>query len=243
MQAEQIVTDLHFPGSEGDVLQAGRIFLRERKILLDDARRSFRTGNLFVRQPYHADQSAVVHDTLELPAAFQEPRDGFPVPHLPGDDEPAREGVEAARRAAVLFRGPGQEQVAGVLQVRTLVEVPLETAAEETPLLPAGLRPVALFDEDVLLVHDAVFRQDLDGLYPGGVHGLVFSPGQREHLGQLHPVGHGDVRVLADDAPVLDGHQREAAFQCGGFHYISHTLLLFEWLGKNSRIKLFRLMM
>ena len=243
VQAEQAVPDFHLPGPDGDVLKAGASLLREREVLLDDARRGSRTGDFPVGQPFHADQAAVVDDALELPAAFQEPRDGFLVAHLLGDDEPAREGVEAACRAAVFFRGPGQEQVAGMLQVRTLVEVPLETAAEETPLLPAGLRPVALLNEDVLLVHDAVFRQDLDGLYPGGVHGLVFSPGQREHLGQLHPVGHGDVRVLADDAPVLNGHQREAAFQCGGFHYISHTLLLFGWLGKNSRIKLFRLMM
>lgn len=227
VQAEQAVPDLHFPRSEGDVLQAGRVVLREREILLDDARRSFRAGNLPVCQPDHADQAAVVHDALELPAAFQEPCHGILVLNLLGDDEPAREGVEAACRAAVLLRGLGQEQVAGVVQVWPLIEVPFKTAAEETPVLPAGVRPVALLYEDVLLVHDAVVRQDLDGLYPGGMKGLILGAGQREHLRKLHPVGHGDIRVLADDAPVLDGHQREAAFQRGGFHDVSHTFLLF----------------
>ena len=38
MQAEIVVANLHLASSEGDVLQAGGILLREREILLDDAR-------------------------------------------------------------------------------------------------------------------------------------------------------------------------------------------------------------
>ena len=158
MQAENIVADLHFPGSESDVLQAGRIFLRKRKILFDNARGGFRTGNLFVRQPDHANQAAVVHDTLELPAAFQEACNGILVLHLLGDDEPAREGIETACRAAMFLRGLGQEQIAGMVQVRPFVEMPFKAAAEETQVIPADIRSVALLDEDVLLVDDAVVR-------------------------------------------------------------------------------------
>ena len=242
VQAEQAVPDPHFPGPEGDVLKAGAVILREREVLLDDARGTHRAGYLIFRKSHHADQAAVVHDTLELPAALHEPRDGLPVLHLLWDYEPAREGIEAACRAAVLPRGLGQEQVAGVPQVRTLVEVPLKAAAEETPLLTAGVGPVALLDEYVLLMHYAVLRKDLDGLHPCGMECLVLGARQSEHLRELHPVGHGDVRVLADDAPVLDGHQRETALQRGGFHYISHTLFPLGLL-VSSRMNLLRLMM
>ena len=158
MQAEQLVTDLHFPGSESDVLQAGRIFLRKRKILFDNARGGFRTGNLFVRQPDHAEQTAVVHDTLELPAAFQKACDGILVLHLLGDDEPAREGIKTACRAAVFLRGLGQEQIAGMVQVRPFVEMPFKASAEETQVIPADVRSVTLLDEDILLVDNAVVR-------------------------------------------------------------------------------------
>ena len=242
MQAENIVADLHFPGSESDVLQAGRIFLRKRKILFDNARGGFRTGNLFVRQPDHANQAAVVHDTLELPAAFQEACDGILVLHLLGDDEPAREGIETAGRAAVLLRGLGQEQIAAMVQVRPLVEMPFKAAAEETQVIPANVGPVTLLDEDILLVDDAVIRQNPDSLRPCGMEGLVLGACQREHFRKLHPVGHGNVGILADDTPVLDGHQRKPAFQCGGFHYISHTFRFFG-VGQINRRKPFRLMM
>ena len=242
MQAEQVVADLHFPGSESDVLQAGRIFLRKREVFLYDARGGFRTGNLFVRQPDHADQTAVVHDTLELPAAFQEACDGILVLHLLGDDEPAREGIETACRAAVFLRGLCQEQIADMVQVRPLVEMPFKAAAEETQVIPADIRSVALLDKDVLLVDDAVVRQNPDSLRPCGMEGLVLGTCQREHFRQLHPVGHGNVGILADDTPMLDGHQRKPAFQCGGFHYISHTFRFFG-VGQINRRKPFRLMM
>ena len=242
MQTEHIVSDLHFPGSEGDVLQTGRVLLREREILFDNARGGFSTDNLFVRQPDHANQAAVVHDTLELPAAFQEACDGILVLHLLGDDEPAREGIEAAGRAAVFLRGLGQEQIAGMVQVRPLIEMSFKTAAEETQVIPADVGPVALLDEDVLLVDDAVIRQNPDSLRPCGMEGLVLGACQREHFRKLHPVDHGDVGILADDASVLDGHQREPAFQRGGFHYISHTLRFFG-VGQINRRKPFRLMM
>ena len=158
MQTEHIVADLHFPGSESDVLQAGRIFLRKRKILFDNARGGFRTGNLFVRQPDHAEQTAVVHDTLELPATFQKACDGILVLHLLGDDKPAREGIETACRAAVFLRGLSQEQIAGMVQVRPFVEMPFKASAEETQVIPADVRSVTLLDEDILLVDNAVVR-------------------------------------------------------------------------------------
>ena len=77
----------------------------------------------------------------------------------------AKRGKIALLPAAVLGR-LGQEQIAGVIKERTLVEVPLETAGEETHLLLLQIRAVALLDKPVLLVYDAVSRQDLDRLHP-----------------------------------------------------------------------------
>ena len=142
----------------------------------------------------------------------------------------------------MFLRGLGQEQIAGMVQVRPLVEMPFKAAAEETQVIPADIRSVALLDEDVLLVDDAVVRQNPHCLRPCGMEGLVLGACQREHFRQLHPVGHGDVGILADDTPVLDGHQRKPAFQCGGFHYISHTFRFFG-VGQINRRKPFRLMM
>ena len=205
MQTEVVVAYLHFPRTEREVLQAGCILLREREVFLDDARRGFRPGYLPVRQACDTEQAAVVHDTLELAAALHKTADGLPVLHFPGDDEAPRQGVETAGRAAAFFRGLGEEQVTGMLQVRTIVEVPLEAEAEETDAVLADVRLVTLFHEEVLLVHDAVVRQHLDRFRPGGMHGLVLGTCQCEKFGQFHPVCHGDVRVLADDAAVLHG--------------------------------------
>ena len=80
-----------------------------------------------------------------------------------------------------------------------------ETAAQKAQVFLANIRFISLFDEEVLLVYDAVVRQDLYRFCPGGVHGLVLGTCQREQFRQFHPVCYGDVRILADDAAVLHG--------------------------------------
>ena len=242
VQAEVVVTYPHLPGAKCQVLQAGGVLLREREILLDDSRRGVCPGNLPVRQACHAEQAAVVDDALELFAALHETGEGLLVRHLLRDDEIPREGVVTARRAAAFPARLGKEQVAGVLQIRPLVEMPLETAAEETQVILADIGTVAFLDEEVLLVNDAVVRQHLDRLGPCRMDGLVFRLREREEFGQFHPVGHGDVRVLADDAPVLHGQQRKLAFQRSCFHYVSHTFLFLE-VGEINRRNFLRLMM
>lgn len=157
--------------------------IKSGEVFLDDARRTLRSGYLSVRQARDAKQAAVVHDTLELAAALHETGDGLPVLHFLGDDEPSCQGVETAGRAAALLRGLGQEQAAGVLQVQTLIEVTLETVAEEAHAVLADVRTVAFLNEEVLLVYDAVVRQYLDRFRPGGMHRLVLGTGQREKFG------------------------------------------------------------
>ena len=105
----------------------------------------------------------------------------------------------------MFLRGFRKEQVTGMLQIRPLVEMAFETAAQKAQVFLADIRLISLFDEEVLLVYDAVVRQDLYRFCPGGVHGLVLGTCQREQFRQFHPVCHGDVRILADDAAVLHG--------------------------------------
>ena len=81
------------------------------------------------------DESAVVDDTLELLATLQESAHRLLVLHLLRDDEATGKGIETAGRAAMLLGGLSKEQVAVVLEVRTLVEVALKGAREETEVL------------------------------------------------------------------------------------------------------------
>ena len=53
-----------------------------------------------------------------------------------------------------LFGGLGKEQVAGVVQVGTFVEVAFKTAGEKAEFVPADVRLVFLRDENILFVQD-----------------------------------------------------------------------------------------
>ena len=201
-----------------------------------------RPGNLPVRQAYHAEQAAVVDDALELFAALHETGDGLLVRHLLRNDEAPREGVVTARRAAAFPARFGKEQVAGVLQIRSLVEMPLETAAEKTQVILADIGTVAFLDEEVLLVNDAVVRQHLDRLGPCRVYRLILRLCDGEEFGKLHTIADRDVGILADDAVVLNRQNRELAFEGSCFHYISHDFLFLR-LGIINRKNRLRLMM
>ncbi len=120
--------------------------------------------------------------------------------------------------------------------------MPLEAAAEKTQVVLANVGTVAFLDEEVLLVHDAVVRQHLDRFRPCRMDRLVFRLCEREKFGQFHLIGHGNVRILADDTPVLYREQRKFAFQRRCFHYVSHTFPFFE-VGEINRRNFLRLMM
>ena len=106
----------------------------------------------------------------------------------------------------------GEEEVAGMVEEGSLVEVALGGASEEAQLAVREAAGVALLDEPILFVHDGEVGQHLDGLVPRRVHGLVFGRGDGEEFGQLDAEGDGDVSVLRDDAPLLDSQQRELGF-------------------------------
>ena len=136
---------------------------------------------------------------------------------------PPTEGAEIALLAAPLFGRLRQIQETRVFQVRTLVEMTLERTREETHVVLLQFRSVLFAHEPVLLVDDTVIGQDLDGLAPRSVYGLVFRARYRVEFGQLHLEGHRDVGVFGEDAAVLDGQQRKFGLQCRGFKCISHS--------------------
>ena len=142
----------------------------------------------------------------------------------------------------MLLGGLGEEQITSMLQVRTLVEVTLKGAREETEVFLLQLRVVALLNEEVLLMHDTVVRQDLDRLRPCRVYRLILRLCDGEEFGKLHTITDRDVGILADDAVVLNRQNRELAFEGSCFHYISHDFLFLR-LGIINRKNRLRLMM
>ena len=88
--------------------------LREREVFLHDARRRFRPGDLVRREAAQRNETAVVHNLLELPDGFEEPRNRLPVFYLLGDKPALAEGGERAFLTAPCLRRLGKEQVAEV---------------------------------------------------------------------------------------------------------------------------------
>ncbi|CCY05087.1 predicted protein [Eggerthella sp. CAG:1427] len=243
MQAETLVPDAHFISGESDVLQAGCLLRGEREVLLDQSRLLPRSRNLVIREAAQADKAGIVHNPCELVCRFKEFQYGVLVADFLRDDEAPAQRVEVALPATALFGGLRQEQVTPMVKERTLVEVPLETAAQKAHLLLLKLRFVTLLDKPVLLVYDAEVRQHLDCLAPRPVYGFVLRCGHGVDFGERHLESDRDVRILRHDAAVLHAHQRKLALQRGGFHYVSHIVVSFLFLRVNNRDTAFRLMM
>src|SRR3712207_5920844 len=99
---------------------------------------------------------------------------------------PLAEGGEVTLLPTAVLGCLGQEQVAGVVQERTLVEVPLEAAGEKTHLLLLQVRTIAFLDKPVLLVHDTIGRQYLDCLHPSRMDGGILRTRHGIKFGQVH---------------------------------------------------------
>ena len=154
MQAEPLVTDTHLVRIQLHVLQHGGSVCRERKVPFDNTRFVFRSRNLFRGQPFQPDKSAVVNDTFKLSHRFHETLHRFLVPYLLRNQKTTAERVPVALLPGTLFGGLGEEQVAGVVQVGTFVEVSFKTAGEKAEFVPADVRLVFLRDENILFVQD-----------------------------------------------------------------------------------------
>ncbi len=216
MQAQAVVADAHLPCREVDVLQCPVSFGHERKVTLYESGLVLRTDDLIGGEAAQPDEAAVVHDAGELFRSLHEFLRRFPVQFL-WDDMPTAQRAEVALHTVALLRGLRQEEVTGVLQVGTLVEVTLKRAAQKTHVIFVQLWLVLLLDEPVLLVDDGIVGQHLDGLAPAAVYGLVFRTRHGVEFRQLHLVGYREVGILRDDAAVLYRHQGKLVFQCCHF--------------------------
>ncbi len=100
----------------------------------------------------------IVHDTLELFHSFQKPGRHVLVGNLLGQKGSAAEAVEVTFRPAALTRGLRQIQVAFVVQVRALVEMPLIAFRQEALFTVPEIRTVGLLREPVLLADNRKIR-------------------------------------------------------------------------------------
>jgi len=236
VQAQAVVTDAHFPCREVDVLQGRVAFGHEREVTLYQPSGLLRPDKLVGGEAAQPDKAAVVHDALELFGGFHELPGGFPVQLLRDDMSPAQR-TEVALHPVTFLRRLGQVEIAGVFQVRTLVEVSFKGAAQKAHVILLQFRLVAFLDEPVLLMHDAEVRQHLDSLAPAAVYCLVLRACHGIKLRQFHLESHRDVGVFGNDAAMLHRQQRELVFQCCHFGCISHVVSSFRCRLNNRVIR------
>ena len=154
MQAEPLVTDTHLVRVQLHILQHGSPVSREREVSFDNARFAFRSRNLFRGEPLQPDKAAIINDTFKLFYRFHEAFHRFLVPDFLRHQKTTAEHVPVALLPGAFPGGLGKEQVAGVVQVGTLVEMAFKTAGEEAEFVLSDVRLVFLGDENILFVQD-----------------------------------------------------------------------------------------
>ena len=107
-----VLRQLDVVGVQLDVLQYRRVALREREVLLHDACGPFRPRDFVRRKAAECDESAVVHDLLELPDGFKKLRHRFRVLYLFRDNPALAQRAEGALLTAAHLRRLGKEQIA-----------------------------------------------------------------------------------------------------------------------------------
>lgn len=212
VQAQMLVADAHVRCREVHVLQTRGIPRREGEILFYQSRRLPGADNLVGRQPAQTHQPRIVHDALELPDGFHEFRRRAAV-YLLRNDMPAAQGAEIALLPAAFFRRLRQIDVAPVVQVGPLVEMPLESAREETRILFLQVGSVAFAHEPVLLVQNGKRGQDFQCLAPRPMQRLVLRSRYGVQFGKHDLECRRDVRILREDAALFHRQQRELRFE------------------------------
>ena len=203
-----------------------RVLHTESQVSFNQPGTFFRSDNLFRSETLHPDMPRIVHDTLELLHRLQEFHDRVPVRDFLGKDIATAQGTEITATSGTFACGLCQIQEAAVSEIRAFVEMTLIAAGQET-FRPVSFAPVVFLDEPVLLVHDRIIGKHLHGLYPGTVNGFIFRRRHRVQFRQLDLEGYRNVRILAYDAVVFHGQNRESVFQITGLQYTSHFFLFF----------------
>ena len=173
MQTEYFVTHAHLLCREVDVLQTIHIADREGEVSLDNARSCACAQYLVIVHTAQGNISGVVDNALELTYGLHK-IDNHLMVKLLRRDAPTAEGREIGLLAHTLLRGLGKKQIAFVIEIRTLVEMTLESAVEKRETVLIQFRLIFFRNKPVLLMHNGVMRQYLDSLAPCGVNSLVF---------------------------------------------------------------------
>ena len=222
MQAEAFVAHAHLSRIEAHVFEYGPRAPAQGQVAAEKARTLRSSCDLVGREPLQTEQTALGQNADGLTDGVEKTGYGFRVADLFGNEESPAERREVAPGTHPLARGLRNEKIAVVVQIGTFEKVPFEAARKKALRHVVRLRAVTLPDEPVLLVYDGVRRQNLQRLDPAGVHRLVFGGRDRKELRERYPEGDRNVGLLAEDAPLLDGEDREFALQCCGFQYASH---------------------
>lgn len=118
------------------------------------------TDYLFLGEPSEFNLIAIIDDAFKLVDCLQELGDLFLVANLFRQDMPPTKSGEVALLLHPLLMGLGEEEVAAVMEERTLIEVPFRGSGEEPqvlPSLPIGqFLLIVLLDEPILLMHNGV---------------------------------------------------------------------------------------
>ena len=88
--------------------------------------------HLVRRQAGKGNETAIVHNAFKLPHRFEELCNRFLVLYLFGDKEAPAKGGEITLHPATFLCGFRQEQVAGMIQERSFVEMPFKGTGKET---------------------------------------------------------------------------------------------------------------
>lgn len=222
---EQFVADAHHARIETDVLVDRRLpLVREREVAGQQPRIGIRADDLRLREAVDPQQPRIVQNALHLGDTLQKTGHGLPVADLLRDDEAPTQHGRGTRLPQPFGGALRDEEVAGVAQKGTLVEVAFIGPGEKRAFgLGIGCF-VTLLDEEVLLVDDGVVREDLQSLDPGGVQRLVLLGRQGEELRERHAEGGRHVGELREDAVPLDGQQREFRLEGRSFQGSSHGI-------------------
>ena len=175
------------------------------------------SGYLVRSQAGKGHETAIVHNAFKLPHRFEELCNRFPVPYLFGDKETPAKGGEVTLHPAAFLCGFRQEQIAGMVQERSFIEMPFKGTGKETQIILLDVRRIVLFDEPVLFVYDAVIGQHLYRLVPSGMYRFVFGCRDGKQFGLFHPERHRYVGIFGNDAAVFHREQWKLVFQRGSF--------------------------
>ena len=209
VQAEDVIPYSHFFGTEGNIFERSVVFSLQGKVAFQQPARF---ADFVGSQAFQRDKSAVVQYPFELIDAFRESNDAFFVLDFLWQNRSAAQRAEIALLCHPLSGGFGDKKEALVIEIRTFVEMPFKTPAEETQSLFLYFGLIVFFDKPILLMHDGKIRQNFHGFVPGGVDCRVFGRGYGKEFGQFYPERRRYIGIFRYDAVILNGQQRKLIF-------------------------------